>query len=57
LHYKLLPLMNAIFEDGSPGGIKVALNELDICGTAMREPLCPIRAEVAAKIKRLAADL
>ena len=57
LHYKLLPLMNAIFEDGNPGGIKVALNELDICGTAMREPLCPIRAEVAAKIKRLAADL
>ena len=57
LHYKLLPMMNAIFEDGNPGGIKVALNELDICGTAMREPLYPIRAEVTAKIKRIAADL
>jgi len=57
LHYKLLPMMNAIFEDGNPGGIKVALNELNICDTAMREPLYPIRAEVAAKIKRLAADL
>lgn len=57
LHYKLLPMMNAIFEDGNPGGIKVALDELHICGTAMREPLSPIRSEVAAKIKRLAADL
>ena len=57
LHYKLLPMMNAIFEDGNPGGIKVALDELNICGTAMREPLFPIRSEVAAKIKRLAADL
>lgn len=57
LHYKLLPIMNAIFEDGNPGGIKVALDELNICGTAMREPLFPIRSEVAAKIKRLAADL
>jgi len=57
LHYKLLPMMNAIFEDGNPGGIKVALNELNICDTAMREPLYPIRTEVAAKIKRLAADL
>lgn len=57
LHYKLLPMMNAIFEDGNPGGIKVALNELNICDTAIREPLYPIRTEVAAKIKRLAADL
>jgi len=57
LHYKLLPMMNAIFEDGNPGGIKVALNELNICGTAMREPLYPISTEVAAKIERLAADL
>jgi len=57
LHYKLLPMMNAIFEDGNPGGIEVALNELNICDTAMREPLYPIRTEVAAKIKRLAADL
>ena len=38
LHYRLLPMINAIFEDGNPGGIKCVLEALGICGTTMREP-------------------
>ncbi len=57
LHYRLLPMANAIFEDGNPGGIKYVLNELDICGTVMREPLFPIIPEVQNKLKNLVAQL
>ncbi len=57
LHYRLLPIMNAIFDDGNPGGIKCVLNELGICGTAMREPLCPILPTVAANLKSLVGKL
>lgn len=53
LHYKLLPLMNAIFDDGNPGGIKVVLRELSICGDAMRPPLHSVLPEVERKIVSL----
>lgn len=46
LHYKLLPLMDGIFRDGSPGGVKEILKYLDICDTYVREPLHPVSAEV-----------
>ncbi len=46
LHFKLLKLMNAIFEDGNPGGIKVLLRELGICGDAMRPPLHSVMTKV-----------
>ncbi|MBI1305171.1 MAG: 4-hydroxy-tetrahydrodipicolinate synthase [Bacteroidetes bacterium] len=53
LHYKLLPLMNAIFDDGNPGGIKVVLKKLGICGDAMRPPLHTVLSEVEKKILSL----
>lgn len=53
LHYKLLPMMNAIFDDGNPGGIKVVLEAMDICKGHMRLPLYPVKQEVADKIKSL----
>ncbi len=42
LHYKLLPLMKAIFMDGNPGGVKYALNKLGICQNEFRLPLVPV---------------
>lgn len=38
-HYQLLDMMHTIFEDGSPGGIKVILNKLGICEEWLRLPL------------------
>ncbi len=57
LHYRLLPMINAIFEDGNPGGIKCVLEALDICGTTMREPLYPILPTVSEKLKSLVAAM
>jgi 4-hydroxy-tetrahydrodipicolinate synthase len=50
-HYALLDLMNTIFEDGSPGGIKVILNELGICGPTLRAPLYPPSDKVIGHLR------
>ncbi|MFT5724355.1 MAG: 4-hydroxy-tetrahydrodipicolinate synthase [Bacteroidia bacterium] len=57
LHYRLLPIMNAIFEDGNPGGIKFVLKELGLCGVEMREPLYPILSTVQTKLRDLVRTL
>jgi 4-hydroxy-tetrahydrodipicolinate synthase len=42
LHYKLLPMMKAIFMDGNPSGVKYALGKLGICGNHFRLPVVPV---------------
>jgi 4-hydroxy-tetrahydrodipicolinate synthase len=42
LHYKLLPLMKAIFMDGNPGGVKYILSKMGICGNHFRLPVVPV---------------
>lgn len=42
LHYKLLPLMQAIFGDGNPGGVKYVLEKLGICNNQFRLPVVPV---------------
>lgn len=46
LHNQLLDAMNLIFADGSPGGIKVILEAMNICGTTVRMPLNDVSATV-----------
>lgn len=52
-HYKLLEITNAFFADGSPGGVKVALETLDICNNILRLPLTKVNEQLQEKIKRL----
>ncbi len=42
LHYKLLPMMKAIFMDGNPGGVKYILSKLGICKNEFRLPVVPV---------------
>ncbi len=53
LHFKLLPMINALFVDGNPGGIKVLLNEMGIMKNVLRPPLYPVND----KTERLIRDL
>jgi 4-hydroxy-tetrahydrodipicolinate synthase len=55
LHYKLLPIMEAIFEDGNPGGIKRILNKMGFMREEFRMPVEPVNAEVAEKLDQLLA--
>jgi 4-hydroxy-tetrahydrodipicolinate synthase len=55
LHYKLLPIMEAIFEDGNPGGIKRILNKMGFMREEFRMPVEPVNAEVAENLDQLLA--
>ncbi len=57
LHYQTLEASIAIFADGSPSGIKTMLNELGLCGTAVRQPLWPVNATVEANLRKLAKSI
>lgn len=50
IHFKLLDLMNALFEDGSPAGAKAALAHLGIIKENLRLPLVPVCDSVRQKI-------
>lgn len=53
LHRETLEASLAIFADGSPGGIKVMLNEMGICETTVRQPLWPVNELVESNLRRL----
>lgn len=54
LHFQLYDAMKAIFTDGSPGGIKVIMNEMGLCENIVRAPLAPVNAELEARLRKLA---
>lgn len=51
LHYKLLDFMELFFAEGSPAGVKAALNILGICENVLRLPLVTVSEELLRKIK------
>jgi len=53
LHYKTMEGALAIFADGSPGGIKVMLNEMGLCENVVRQPLWPVNEQVEKNLRRL----
>jgi 4-hydroxy-tetrahydrodipicolinate synthase len=57
LHFLLLEFITAIFADGSPGGIKAALEIKKICGNFLRLPLVPVNKDVYNRIKTLIAKI
>lgn len=52
LHYQLYHITNLLFADGSPAGVKVALNQLGICQNELRLPLVPVNAETEMAIRK-----
>jgi 4-hydroxy-tetrahydrodipicolinate synthase len=51
LHFKLYEVMKMIFADGSPGGVKVLLNQMGLCQNVVRLPLAPVNKDVEAKLR------
>lgn len=49
-HYSLIEFTRLMFTEGSPGGIKTALQQLQVCGDALRLPLVQVSPQVADKI-------
>lgn len=56
-HYELLPVTKMFFEEGNPGGVKVALNKRGVMKDTMRLPLYSVteglRSRINAETSRL----
>lgn len=52
LHYKLVNLIRLLFADGSPAGVKAALQALNICSESLRLPLVPVNDHVRQAIRK-----
>lgn len=55
-HYQLLELMNLLFVEGSPAGIKEALKHRGICENHLRLPLLPVSTSTSEAIYRQMAE-
>lgn len=52
LHYKLLPLVKAMFLETNPIPVKTAMELMDLCSAELRLPLCAMSDENLAKLKK-----
>lgn len=57
IHYKMLELIEYLFIEGSPSGIKAALNILCLTQNQVRMPLIPVSRSVYNKIAELIKSL
>jgi len=53
LHYKYTNIINSMFTEGSPGGVKAYLSEMGLCQNTFRLPVWKISDKHYAKIKEL----
>ena len=57
LHYELFPIIQQLFADGNPGGIKYVLKLISIGEDHMRLPLVNVNDEVAKNLYELVAAI
>jgi len=55
LHYKTFEITEQLFADGNPGGVKIALELLKVCGSNVRLPLVKPNEKVQKRLKELVA--
>lgn len=55
-HYQLFEMIDWLFVDGNPAGIKEVLKYLNICHNYVRLPLVPVGKQVSDKLYALIAD-
>ena len=56
IHYKMMEIVDLIFEENNPAGIKTVLQELNICTNDVRLPLVKASDELTSKIAKFVAN-
>ena len=51
-HYELLPITKMFFEEGNPGGVKVALAKRGVLNSHMRLPLVQVSVDLKNRIEK-----
>jgi 4-hydroxy-tetrahydrodipicolinate synthase len=57
LHFQLIDVINSMFEEGNPSGLKAYLSEMGICGNNFRLPVAPVSRGLQTKIMELMAEV
>lgn len=57
IHYKYFDLINLLFADGNPAGIKAVMNNLNLCQNYLRLPLTPVSRHLNQKIINTVTNL
>lgn len=57
IHFKLMNVVDSIFEENNPAGIKTVLQELNICSNSVRLPLVKTSAGLSSKIAEFVDNL
>lgn len=55
-HYKMLPLIKAMFIETNPIPLKTAMGLMGLCSDEMRLPMCPMAEENLEKLKKALKD-
>ena len=56
IHYRIAPVIDYIFAEGNPAGIKAVFNELAICSDTVRLPLVGVSSDLREKINAFIAQ-
>ncbi|MDI3528020.1 MAG: 4-hydroxy-tetrahydrodipicolinate synthase, partial [Tenuifilum sp.] len=57
IHLSLIELIDLLFAEGNPGGVKAALNALGLIENVLRLPLAPVSEATFEKIKNIITKL
>ena len=57
LHYLLMPFINLLFADGSPGGVKAALDKMNIVQNNLRLPVVKVNKSIQYQITAMISEL
>ena len=57
IHYKFIDMINLLFADGNPAGIKATLSHLGLVQNQLRLPLTPVSRQVFNQIKQAVEDM
>lgn len=53
LHYRYTDIIQSMFAEGSPGGVKAYLAEMGLCSNTVRLPVWPVSDKLHAEIKEM----
>lgn len=56
LHYKYTDIINSLFAEGSPSGVKAYLSEMGLCQNTFRPPVWPVSAGMMEQVKKMMKD-
>jgi 4-hydroxy-tetrahydrodipicolinate synthase len=57
IHYKMMDIIDYIFEENNPAGIKTVLQELEICKEDVRLPLVKSSSQLKTKIVKFVKSM